>query len=301
VRTLTLVASCILMVLLLPNLPNSGSNAQEPGLSSAQQTSSASQADKIALVIANQKRMEAAQDIYERVQKIEYRKTGSDITPFETKVWRIFPEGPAMGKILLTPTGEPISAQSYRAELEKLAKYLQWVTQQGSAQREAYARTERKKKERADLIASTRQAFIFTPMGEESRGDRTLVKYKMVPNSSFKTSLKNAIIFSKVSGIIWIDEQSGELARIEGSVIEDISIAMFLARVYKGSHFMQERYELAPGVWFPTFEQYDFDGRKYFLPFSIHERTFYSGYKRVGAPAEALPLVRAELDKLPNN
>ncbi len=62
---------------------------------------------------------------------------------------------------------------------------------------------------------------------------------------------------------------------------------------------MQERYELAPGLWFPTFEQYDFDGRKFLLPFSIHERTFYSNYKKVGPPAEAIELVHAELDKLP--
>ena len=54
---------------------------------------------------------------------------------------------------------------------------------------------------------------------------------------------------------------------------------------------------MAPGVWEPTFEQYDFDGRKYLIPFSIHERTFYTKYKRVGPPKEALQVVRAELGK----
>jgi len=76
-----------------------------------------------------------------------------------------------------------------------------------------------------------------------------------------------------------------------------VSLALFLAKVYKGSRFMQERYEVAPGVWEPTFEQYDFDGRKYLIPFSIHERTFYSNYKKVGPPREALQVVRAELGK----
>jgi hypothetical protein len=71
-----------------------------------------------------------------------------------------------------------------------------------------------------------------------------------------------------------------------------------VAKVYKGSQFMQERYEVAPGVWQPTFEQYDFDGRKFMVPFSIHERTFYSNYKRVGPPEEAVEVVRAELNKL---
>ncbi len=144
---------------------------------------------------------------------------------------------PALNKIPLSPTAEPLSPQSYRFELEKLIKYLAWVNQQGSAQREAYARAERKKKDRDDLLESTHEAFIFTRIGTEPRGDRTLVKYSMVPNPNFKPQVRNAIIFSKVSGFLWIDEQSGELARIEGSVMEDISIAMFLARVYKGQPF----------------------------------------------------------------
>jgi hypothetical protein len=61
---------------------------------------------------------------------------------------------------------------------------------------------------------------------------------------------------------------------------------------------MQERYEIAPGVWEPTYEQFDFEGRKYLMPFSIHERTFYTNYKRVGPPKESVEVVRAELNKL---
>jgi hypothetical protein len=120
----------------------------------------------------------------------------------------------------------------------------------------------------------------------------------MVPNAKYKATTRNAVIFSKVRGTVWIDEKSGELARIEGSVMEDISISLFLAKVYKGSHFMQERYEMASGQWFPTYEQYDFDGRKFVVPFSMHERTFYSDYKRVGPPKEAVGVVRDELSKL---
>ena len=56
------------------------------------------------------------------------------------------------------------------------------------------------------------------------------------------------------------------------------------AKVNKRSHFMQERYEFAPGLWFPSFTQYDFDGRKFLANFSFHERMFYSKYRRIGPP-----------------
>lgn len=60
---------------------------------------------------------------------------------------------------------------------------------------------------------------------------------------------------------------------------------------------MQERYEMLPGLWMPSFSQYDFDGRKLFSSISIHERTFYSQYHHIGTPKEALAAIRAELGK----
>jgi hypothetical protein len=58
---------------------------------------------------------------------------------------------------------------------------------------------------------------------------------------------------------------------------------------------------MAPGVWLPSYQQYDFDGRKFLVPFSIHERTFYNDYRRVGPPKQAAQVVRNELNKLKSN
>jgi hypothetical protein len=253
--------------------------------------------DVFVAVVANQKRTETALDTYERIQRVEIRKTGSDAQPSEVKVWRLFPAGTGIDKIPLTQEGRPISEESYRAELARLEKMLVWATQSGPAQQEAFAKVERKRKERTDLIEATHAAFIFTKIGEEMRGERKLVKYSLTPNPHYKPTSRNATVFTRVEGTVWIDAQTSELGRIEGHVTEDISLALFLAKVYKGSYFMQERYELFPGVWLPTFEQYDFDGRRFVVPFSIHERTFYTNYRRVGPPKEALEVVRSELSK----
>jgi hypothetical protein len=201
-------------------------------------------------------------------------------------------------KLAFTLDGKPPDAEIYRGELEKLEKYLAWLIEDGPSQKEVYIKAEHKRKERFYLMDATHEAFRFTFEGKESRGDRTLVRYAMTPNPEYRPTTRNAVVFTRVRGTIWVDEQSSQLAKVEGSVTEDISIALFLAKVYKGSHFMQERYEVAPGVWEPTFEQYDFDGRKFMVPFSVHERTFYTDYKRIGPPREALEVVRAELSKL---
>ena len=249
-------------------------------------------------VIGNQKRGEETLDLFERVQKVEIRKTGGDTAPTETKLWRLFPTGTGVDKIPLPSEAKPLGIEAQQAELEKLEKYLSWIAEEGTAQKEAYAKFQRKRKERFELIQATHDAFIFKLEGHEMRGGRSLAKYSMVPNPKYKPTTRNTIVFTKVRGFLWVDEESSELAKVEGIVTEDVSLALFLAKVYKGSHFMQERYEVTPGFWAPTFEQYDFDGRKYLIPFSIHERTFYSGYKRVGPPKEALQEVRAELGKV---
>ncbi len=250
-----------------------------------------------AQVIAHLKEMELKLDVYERMQKVEYRKLGGDPTPYQVKVSRVFPSGTGVTRIPLSADGTPISESSYREDLEKLLAYLQWVSQPGSSQTEAFAKAEHKRKERHELMEMTQSAFVFTPDGEEMRGNRLLKKYLMKPNPDFKPTTRNGTIFKKVEGIVWIDQQSQELARIEGTVTDDITIAMFLAKVNKGSHFMQERYEVQPGFWAPTFEQYDFDGRKFLVSFNIHERTFFSNYRHVGPPAEAIAIVRDELSK----
>jgi hypothetical protein len=246
-------------------------------------------------VIANQRRNDEALETYERMERVEIRKTGS--SPLELRVHRAFPVGTGSYKINLSADGKPPNPEVYRADLEKLEKFLVAVIQRAPAQQEAYAKLEKKRKERNDLLGASRQAFIFTLTGHETRGTRTLARYSMVPNPAFRPATRTATVFTRVKGTIWVDEETKQLARIEGTVTEDISIALFLAKVYKGSHFMQERYEVAPGLWFPSFDQYDFDGRKFLMSFSMHERTLYTNYKRIGPPPDALAVVRSELDK----
>jgi len=51
-------------------------------------------------------------------------------------------------------------------------------------------------------------------------------------------------------------------------------------------------------LWLPSFTQYDFDGRKFFSSFGVHEKTFYSSYRRIGPPAEAIPVIQSEIARL---
>lgn len=249
-------------------------------------------------VIENQKKNDAAMDSYERIERVEVRKTTPDGQVADVKTSRVIPAGTGTAKLPMGPEGKPVDLAAYRLELEKLEKALVWAAETGRAQHDAYEKIAKKRKDREELIGAAGSAFIFTYIASEQRDSRTLLKYRMTPNPAFKPTSRATSIYTRVRGTVWIDEQSGELARIDGEVMEDISLGLFLAKVYKGSHFMQERYEMVPGLWLPSFSQYDFDGRKFLASFSLHERTFYSKYRLVGSPTETLALVRSELKQL---
>jgi len=254
-------------------------------------------------IIANQKKAEASLDLYERTERVETRKNSSDPNPPVVKVSRVIPSGTGIVRIPIGEDGKPADSAAYRAELENVARALALLTNDNRLQRDALEKYAKKKKDRLDLIDATHNAFLFTFLSTEQRGERTLSKYRMDPNPAFKPTSRFTSIFPKVRGFVWVDEASGELARIEGEVTEDISVGLFLGKIYKGSHFMQERYEFQLGLWLASFSQYDFDGRKLFSGFSVHERTFYSNYRYIGPPKEALAAIRqelghAELDKL---
>ena len=249
-------------------------------------------------VVENQKKNDAAMDLYERLERVEIHKVNGENQSTEVKVSRVVPAGTGAAHLPVGPDGKVADQNAYRAELEKLEKALVWAAETGRTQRDAYEKIAKKRRERDDLIGAARTAFLFTLIGTEQRDGHVLLKYRMDPNPAFRPTSRATAIYPRVRGTVWIDEVSGELARIEGEVIEDISLGLFLARVYRGSRFMQERYEMVPGLWLPSFSQYDFDGRKFLSSFSLHERTFYSSYRRVGTPKEALELVRAELKEM---
>jgi hypothetical protein len=272
--------------------------AQEPAAKGGGASSPDSTSDGMRQVITSVREAERALYLYERIEKVESRKDAGDITPQSVKVSRVVPAGTGIAKISLGPDGKPPDTEAYRNELNKLLNSLTWAAASGQPQREAYQKVQKKQKDRDDLIEATNSAFIFTYVSQESRGDRMLGKYRMEPNPKFKASNRATSIFAKVKGFVWVDESAHELARVEGEVTDDISLGIFLAKVYKGSRFMQDRYEMAPGLWLPSFTQYDFDGRKLFSSFSVHEKTFYSAYKRIGPPAEAIPHIQSEIAQL---
>src|SRR5713226_9002717 len=137
-------------------------------------------------VIANQKKAEAALDLYERIERVETRKNPGEPAPASLKISRVIPSGTGMFRIPVGADGKPKDSAAYRADLESLARALTLLVNDAGSQRDALEKYAKKKKDRNDLIDATHNAFLFTFAAYEPRGDRMLSKYKMEPNPAFK-------------------------------------------------------------------------------------------------------------------
>ncbi len=251
----------------------------------------------VARVIANQHSNDATLDLYERIERRESRKGSADTTPAQVQVARAVPAGTGTDRIPMGADGKPADPSAYTAELRKLETALVWASEPANReQRDALAKFAKRRKDRAELVDATRDAFVYNWLGREERGGRLLAKFQLDPNPKYKPTSRLTGIFSHVRGVAWIDESAGQIARIEAEIFDDISFGGGLvAKVYKGGRFVMEQTEVAPGIWLPVLYDYNFDGRKFFFGMGVHERTTVSKYKRIGPPKEALASIRAEL------
>ena len=58
-------------------------------------------------------------------------------------------------------------------------------------------------------------------------------------------------MFSKVEGKLWVDKQDHGWIKVDGQVIQPISIGLFLARVLRGSHITMQQMRVDNGIWMP--------------------------------------------------
>jgi len=250
-------------------------------------------------VLENQHLNDQALYVYERIERVEQRNNAGDPSPSSVRVFRVFPAGTGVDHIPFGSDGQPPAPTAYERELRHLEESLAFSAGDGPRQREAYAKLDKHKKERADLLDATRDAFTLAWLGRESRNGRTVAMIRLDPNPAYKSASRLTAILPKARGIMWIDEATGQLARFEAELLEDITFGGgIVAKVYKGGHFVMEQAEVAPGVWLPVLIQYDFDGRKFFFATAVHEKTVATGYRRIGPPKEAIQIVRGELSNL---
>ena len=280
-------------VLALPTLsPGFAPPAQQP-----QPPSDAELQTRADELIANQHRNEQFLDQYERLERQVDQTAGMTPKILEDRTYRIVPTGTGTMKILVSDRGKQPDPAEYRKELQLWEQTLELTLKPNDSRtKTAYAKFEKKKKDRAELINSMKEGLLRKWIGQETVNGHLCDVIQLDPNPEFhpRSTLQEAI--TRVTAKIWVDHSVNQLVRGEAHVVRDISFGGgILGKLYRGGVFSFDQSEVAPGIWLPTRYQYDYTARKFLFTFEQHQWIEVSHYRRVGSPKEALALVQSEL------
>lgn len=248
-------------------------------------------------VLENQHRDDDALEEYERVEHQVDRTNGPAPRVLEDKWYRIVPTGTGNLKILLRESGRDVDPAAYRQQLIAWRDVLELMLKQDDPRtKAAYAKAQKKKQDRAELVAATRQAYLLKWLGQETVYGHACDVLDLTPNPDFHPKSIYQDAMTRLTAKIWIDPASLQMMRGEAHVTKDISIgAGILGKLYRGGVFYLDQREVAPGIWLPSRYQFDFSGRKFLFTFEEHQYIEATQYRYDGPPKQALVVAQNDL------
>jgi hypothetical protein len=248
-------------------------------------------------LISNQHTDDIAIEEYERFERHVDRTGGSNPRVLEDKNYRVVPTGPGTLKILVQENGKPADSADYRKQLVAWRDLLQLALNPNDSRiKAAYAKSEKKKHDRAELVDAARDAYTLKWLGRENLSGHECDLIQLDPNPAFhpRTTLQEALMHATAK--IWVDHGALQILRAEAHIVRDVSFGGgILGKLYRGGVFYFEQTEVAPGVWLPARYQYDFTARKFLFTFEEHQFIEVSHYRRLGQLKQALQVAQDEL------
>ena len=277
----------------LPSPSETGRQAS----SQSQPPSEAEIHERALRLTANQHADDEALEQYERIERHVARTSGDNGRILDDKTFRVVPNGTGTTKLLLKENGKPAAPADYRQQLQALADALALALKPNDPRaKAAYAKYEKRKHDRAELVDGVKDAFTVKWVGRESLNghDCDVIELDRNPQFHARTTLQDALTHATAK--LWVDHAADQLVRGEAHIVRDVPFGGgILGKLYRGAVFSMDQSEIAPGVWLPTRYQFDYTGRKFVFTFEDHQYIEVSRYRRVGPPKQALAMVQAEL------
>jgi hypothetical protein len=256
--------------------------------------------DLVNRAIENQRRNDLLLDQYARTEHSVFHGSGKESE--REVICRVIPAGEGIVRVELERDGKSHDAAYVEEQWHDVAQALLDETHGRDPHIANFLETQRRMRERADMVSAIGKAFIFRWAGRVMINGRPVVKLTFVPDPTYRSSARYATLYARSRGTAWVDESGAQLMRADAELTDEVSWgAGIIAKLYRGGQFSFEQHEVATGVWMPVRYAYDFEGRKFLFSLSIHQRMEYTEYLRIGPPEEAIAVIRREHPSLFSN
>jgi hypothetical protein len=209
-------------------------------------------------------------------EETEYDKTGK-VTKREAKEYTFFYLGGDEISTLISKDDKPLGEEEQKKENEKTQKEIREHEKKDAKDKE------KPKKDDDDpgIEVFLRACQFVNPRRERFRGQDVLV-FDFEPNPEFKPHKLAEKVVQKLAGVIWIDEKSHDVARLEAYFVVDFKLAGgMVANLQKGTSFVFEQAFINNEVWLPTYAEAHVGVRVLLVKgFKVNVVIRYSDYKR---------------------
>jgi hypothetical protein len=138
--------------------------------------------------------------------------------------------------------GQPLTAEQRGADEARMKKLVEDAGER--AKREKRAKDDEEKGEQ--MLKAIPDAFIFKYEGAENG----LVRLSFFPNPHYNAPNRELQVFRSLSGTMWIDRAGARLARLDGTLFEDVTFGWgLLGRLNKGGTFSVKQSRVGDSHW----------------------------------------------------
>lgn len=236
----------------------------------------------------NQKAIEDIQKLYTCHLNEEEEKVDSNgqTTGRETKDYDVYYVGENEVRRLLAKDGKPLDGDEKKKEEDRFSKEFDELKKK-QAERANDPKKQAKQEEKEDeQISDFLRAEQFTnPRREIFRGHEVIV-FDFGPNPDYKPRNVAEKIVQKLGGVVWVDEQARDVARLEARFNDTAKIGGgIVGSLSKGSNLVFEQARINDEVWLPSYAEVHASARIAFVKFKQNEIDRYSDYRKFSSEA----------------
>ncbi|MGA8034591.1 MAG: hypothetical protein WA823_17615 [Candidatus Acidiferrales bacterium] len=247
----------------------------------------------------NQRAIEEIQKLYTCHLNVEEQRFDSkgDVSSRTVKDYDLFFIGDNEVRRLLAKDGKPLEDDEKKKEDQRFSKEFDELKKK-QADFESDPKKQAKQEERDDeQISDFLRAESFTnPRREIFRGHEVIV-FDFAANPDYKPRNLNEQIAQKLGGVVWVDEEARDVARLEARFVDSAKIGGGLVgSLSKGSNLVIEQAKVNDEIWLPTYAEVHASARLAFLKFKANEIDRYSEYKKFSSQVKlgvSVPLGQA--------
>ena len=234
-------------------------------------------------VAKNQKAIEELQKQYTCHLVAEEEKFDSkgQVTSREVKEYDVFNCGGDEIRHLVKDDSKPLTAEQQRKEDERFNKeFSEFQKKQAELANDPKKQEKEDERQQAQISDFLRAERFTNPRRERFRGQDVIV-FDFGPNPDYKPRKLVESIVQKLVGVVWIDEEARDVARLEARFSETAKIGGgLLASLDKGTNLVFEQTKINGEVWLPSYAEVHATARVVFVRVRQNEIDHYSDYKK---------------------